>query len=105
MPRMADCHPDRRHVGRGFCASCYQDDYNRRHGRRLARRTNLTGLLHLGETLDPLLPALRWVPAACPWCHNACLRHYEGAPEVNCPLCGWEALLEPPRTAQGLAWR
>ena len=52
MPRMADCHPERRHMARGLCASCYQDDYGRRHGRRMARRTNLTGLLHLGETLD-----------------------------------------------------
>ena len=104
MSRMADCHPDRVHFGRGMCGRCYYEDYRAQHGRRV-KHTSQMGLTHLGETLDPVRPALRHVPAGCPRCGNACLRHYQGAPEVACSLCGWEALLEPPRTAQGLAWR
>jgi hypothetical protein len=104
MPRMADCHPDRIHFGHGLCGRCYYEDYKTRQGGRPVKHNSQMGL-HLGETLAPVRPALRAVPDACPRCGNACLRHYEGAPEVNCPLCGYEAILEPPRTAQGLAWR
>lgn len=105
MPRMADCHPDRPHFGRGLCGRCYHEDHARRHGMVVPRRSNQMGLNHLGEGLDPVRPALRGVPDACPRCGNPCLRHYAGTPEVSCLPCGWEAILEPPRTAQGPAWR
>jgi hypothetical protein len=29
--RMAECHPDRRHMAKGLCASCYQTQYAREH--------------------------------------------------------------------------
>jgi len=35
--RMSDCHPDRKHFGRGKCRACYNRDYMRAR-RRKARR-------------------------------------------------------------------
>lgn len=35
-------------------------------------------------------------PEACPKCQNRCLRHYEGAPEVGCMLCGYEFTIITP---------
>lgn len=63
------------------------------------------GLTQLGEDLAPVIPALREVPVACPWCRSRYLRHVPDTPEVSCLLCGYEAILEPPRIAHGPAWR
>jgi len=71
----------------------------------VVRSTKKMGLNRLGEELHPIIPGLRAVPRSCPHCANPCLRHQTGSPEVNCPLCGWEALMEPPMTAHGPAWR
>jgi hypothetical protein len=30
-PRMADCHPDRKHQGKGLCSPCYQKQYYHPH--------------------------------------------------------------------------
>jgi len=89
----ATCHPDRRHVGRRLCGKCYYRTYWNKRDLRRRRSKNLMGLLRLGEALTRVIPALAVLPAACPHCLNGCLRHYTGAPEVNCPVCGWEAVL------------
>jgi hypothetical protein len=33
-PRMAQCHPDRKHCARGLCRPCWKRDYRARTGRR-----------------------------------------------------------------------
>jgi len=76
-----------------------------RRGFRAGKHTRQMGLTHLGEELAPVIPALRRVPDACPYCGNPCLHYHEGDHEVTCITCGWEALMAPPRTANGPAWR
>ena len=76
-----------------------------RRGYRGGKPTKQMGVNHLGDDLAPVIPALRAIPTVCPWCKGRVLRHYEGTPEVNCPTCGWEGLLEPPDTPNGPAWR
>jgi hypothetical protein len=96
VARVPVCHPERRHFGRGYCSTCY-------HVRWRTGALTLIRELPAPETQRRTQeegPRLLGVPAACPRCENPCLRHYAGAPEVDCLLCGWEGHL---RLAQGVA--
>jgi hypothetical protein len=88
---LARCHPGRPHAGRGLCSQCYF----RAHARGLPPLPDRgPGCSHEPATLAR--PGMLAIPAACPHCHNPCLRHHEGAAEVNCTICGWEGALRPP---------
>lgn len=37
-PRTPDCHPERRHLARGLCKQCYDQDYGKRNRNRLNKK-------------------------------------------------------------------
>jgi hypothetical protein len=96
VARIPVCHPERRHFGRGLCSTCYHA------GWRSGRLTLIRELPAPESRRRPVemgAPCLKGVPAMCPRCENPVLRHYAGAHEVNCPVCGWEGHLCEPGAA------